>query len=176
MKTRFMGALALSMLAACGGDGGPTGGSTPPPPPPAAPAASITAVGGGNLVVHPSIDPVYAIALETPIRIIESAGGSADWNFARLSLFLRGAEIERAEIGAGTIESAGYTRIALNSNQVYRTIFRFNSEDFDRFDITLGFTDHKDGRAFTVSVPVQTFPDVGISFTPMALGRSRDPR
>jgi hypothetical protein len=173
MKKLALGALALSLLAGCGSS--PTE-PPPPPPPPPTPAANITATGGGNLVVHPSIDPTYAVALEAPIRIIESAGGSADWNYARLALFLRGSEIERAEIGAGTIEAAGYTRIGVNSNQVYRTIFRFNSDDFDRFDVTLGFTDRKDGRTFTVAVPAQSFPDVALSFTPMSRPRSSIPR
>ena len=173
MKQLATGLLAFSVLTACGSDG-PTN-PPPPPPPPVVPAASISATGGGILVVHPSANPAYAVALETPIRIIESAGGSANWDFARMALFLNGREIERSEMGSGALGAAGYGSIPLNSNQVYRTVFRFNADDFDRIDITLGFTDRRDGRAFTVSVPLESFPDVGISFTELARSRSRVP-
>ena len=171
MKTRILGAVALSMLAACGSD--PV--VPPPPPPPPVPAANITAAGAGTLVLHPSADSRFVIAMDTPIRITETAGGSADWNFARMSIFLRGVEIERTEIDANAIQAAGFGRIAVNSNAIYRAIFRFNSDDFDRIDITLGFTDVKDARVFTVAVPFNSFPDVNIGITPLSRGRSALP-
>lgn len=66
------------------------------------------------------------------MRISETAGGAADWGFARLSFILKGAEIERLELNANDIRARGYGRIAANSNTVYTVIFRFNSDDFDR--------------------------------------------
>lgn len=156
--------LALVALSACGGD---TVSNPPPPPPVVTPAATISATGGGPIVVHPSIDARFGAALETPIRLVESTGGTADWNFARFQLFLNGREIERNEIGSDAIRSSGFGRVAANSNRVVTALFRINSDDFDRIDITLGFGDLKDARQFTVAVPFSTFPDVTLSFVPM---------
>ena len=166
MKKLALTALALSLLSGCGGDGPPVVG--PSPVPPVTPSASITATGGGALVLHPSINLVYAVAMETPLRIIETAGGSADWNFARMSIYLRGVEIERSELGANALQAAGFGRIPQNSNQVYRTIFRFNADDFDRVDLTLGFTDLKDGRQISTVVPFNSFTDVNLSLNPLS--------
>jgi hypothetical protein len=163
-------------LGACGGGGGSNGGgcstnpagpgcATPPPP---APSASISGTGGGSLVLHPSIDGRFAVAMETPIRITESAGGAADWGFARMQIFNRGVEVERTELTANDIRAAGFGRIGANSNSVYRVIFRFNTDDFDRIDITLGFSDVKDARQFTAAVPFGSFTDVNVNFTPMS--------
>ena len=169
--------LLLSLAVALAGCGG--GGSSPTAPPinvaPPTPAASITATGAGALVLHPSLDTRYAIALETPIRITETAGGSANWGFARMSLFLNGREVERAEQGSDVIRAAGFERVNANSNQVARVVFRFNSDDFDRVDITLGFADLKDGRQFNVTVPFGSFTDINVSLTPLALRRSTTP-
>jgi len=137
------------------------------PTPTPVPSAAITATGAGALIIHPSLHPDLFYALETPVRITESGGGTADWNYARIAFFLGGAEIERYELGANDIRAAGYSRIAARSNEVYTIVFRFNSEDFDRVDITLGFGDIKDGRLFEVAVPFDSFSDVGISLTPL---------
>ena len=126
-------------------------------------------------MLHPSLDRRFTFALATPIRITESGGGTADWGFARMSIFLRGREIERTELGANAINAAGFGRIAARSNEVYRIIFRMNSDDFDRIDITLGFSDRRDGRAFTVNVPFNSFTDVNVSLTPVSVGRSPIP-
>jgi hypothetical protein len=128
---------------------------------------SLTATGAGVLVLHPSLDARFFFALETPIRITETAGGQADWNFARISFFRKGTETERFEIGADVIERAGYKRITARSNQVYTVVFRNNDENFEDITITLGFSDLKDGRQFTLTVPLSTFTDVNISLTPM---------
>jgi hypothetical protein len=166
--------LALAgALVGCGGGNSPTGPPTPVATP--IPAASITATGAGALVVHPSADRRYLVALETPIRIIENGGGTADWNFARMSLFLRGAEVERSEQGADVIRSAGFNRVGANSNTVVRVVFRFNADDFDRVDLTLGFGDIRDGRQFTVAVPFSSFTDVTTSFTPLSIRHSTSP-
>lgn len=166
---------ALSLLVfvvACGGGGG--GGPTVVTPP-AAPAASITATGAGTLVVHPSINLVFVIAMETPIRVTETAGGSADWSFARMQFFLNGQEIERTELGAAQIAAAGSGRVGARSNAVYNMVFRFNSSDFDDIVLTLGFGDVRDGRQFTVTVPFESFTDVDVDFTPLRFAHSPDP-
>jgi hypothetical protein len=172
MKRAF--ALApLVFAAACGGDGGsPTVVTTPPPP---VPAATITATGAGALVLHPSLNPTFAVAMETPIRVTETTGGTADWNFARMQLFLGAQEMERVELGADQIAAAGFNRIAANSNSAYNVLFRFNSSNFDRVDITLGFGDRRDGRQFTVLVPFDSFTDVNVSLTPLKHRYSPDP-
>jgi hypothetical protein len=172
----FVRCLALATIAVglsgCGGDKVVT---PPPPTPPPTPAAAVTGTGAGALVLHPSRDRRFAIAMATPIRISETAGGAADWGFARIQFFNRGVEIERTELTATDIRAAGYGRIAANSNQVYNVVFRFNSDQFDRIDITLGFSDVKDARQFTVSVPGSTFTSVDLNFDPLSLDHSRTP-
>ena len=163
---RLLLAAALSVLVACGGDGVV---NTPPPTPPPTPAATVAATGEGALVLHPSVDARFTFALETPIRIRETTGGTADWNFARISYFLGGREIERYELGSDVIRNAGFSRIAANSNQLNSVAFRSNSDDFDRVDITLGFGDLKDARQFTVAVPFSSFTDINLSLTPLSV-------
>ena len=165
MIRRFALLALLSVLPACD-DGSPSTPTPQPTPTPPPPAAVVTATGGGALVLHPSASPTFSLAMDTPIRIQESAGGSADWNFARLSLLRRGAEIERGELTAADIRAAGFGRVAASSNQVYNVLFRFNSDDFDDLTLVLGFTDIRDGRQFTLTVDLETFTDVQISPTP----------
>lgn len=167
-------AAALAALAACGGDGGP--GVCPPgqmgvppnctPIVPPTPAVSITAAASGNLEIHPSLDTRFGFALVAPIRITETAGGTADWNFARVAIFLSGVEVERYELGSDVIRGAGYGRIGARSDDVYAVTYRQNVDRFDRVDITLGFSDLKDGRQLTVPVPF-AFSDVVFSPTPL---------
>jgi hypothetical protein len=154
------------LLNACGGGGN---GPTPIPTPTPNPAATVTGTGEGCLTVHPSLDRRFGVALETPIRITETTGGTADWNFARTSIFKGGVEIERFELGSDVIRAAGYGRINPRSNQLVSVAFRQNSGDFDRVDITLGFGDIKDARQFTVPVPFTSFSDVCLSFTPLSV-------
>jgi hypothetical protein len=163
----------LLVLPGCGGGNSVT---TPPVTQPPTPAAAITTTGAGSLVLHPSLNPTFSVAMETPIRIQETAGGSADWGFARMSLVRNGVEVERIELNANDIRAAGFGRVAANSNTVYNVLFRFNSDDFDRIDITLGFSDVKDGRQFTTAVAGSTFTDVTVSLTPLSLKRSQVPR
>ena len=164
--------LAAVGVSACGGGGNPP---TPPVTQPVVPSAAINGTGSGNLILHPSLDRRFAIAMETPIRLTETAGGAADWGFARMQVFRRGVEVERTELTATDIRAAGYGRIAASSNQVYNVLYRFNSSDFDRIDLTLGFSDVKDARQFTVAVPFTSFADVGLSLTPLSLEHSRSP-
>ncbi len=171
---KVLASILVLALAACGGGGSsPTAPSAPTPAP--VPSAAITATGSGSLVLHPSRVSAFAVALETPIRITESAGGSADWGFARMQIFNRGLEVERTELTATDIQRAGAGRIGANSNEVHRVIFRFNSSTFDRIDITLGFSDVKDARQFTATVPFSSFSDVDLSVTPASVAHSRTP-
>lgn len=166
--TTFAAALVLTLvLGACGG--GSTGGPTPVPTPTPVPAASVTGTGEGALVLHPSLDTRFAFALETPLRIAETGGGTADWNFARISFFRNGAEIERFELGSDAIRAAGFSRMTARSSQLIKVAFRLNSDDFDRVDITLGFGDLKDGRQFTALVPFGSFNGVNLSLTPLSV-------
>ena len=165
----------LALLLALPGCGGGNNVTTPPVTQPPTPAATITTTGAGALVIHPSLSPTFSLAMETPIRIQETAGGSADWGFARMSFVRNGAEVERIELNANDIRAAGFGRIPASSNTVYKVIFRFNSDDFDRIDITLGFSDVKDGRQFTTAVAFSTFTDITFSIVPAALPHSQIP-
>jgi len=163
-------ALVLSLivtLAACGGGGGgsPTTPSTPPP----TPAAAIEANGDGLLVLHPSLTPSWSYKLYVPIKIRETSGGTATWNFARVSLWRNGAEVERGEIGSNILaQPPDWTSIAARQNTSYALVYGFNSNDFDRVTMVLGFSDKKDGRQFTSEVPWTSFSGVDISIVPMS--------
>jgi hypothetical protein len=157
----------VAMLSACGGTP-PTAPPTVPPPPPT-PASTIAAAGAGLLVIHPSLDSRLTFAFESPIRITESTGGTADWNFARMEMFRKGAKIEVYELGADVIDKAGFKRVAANSNKTYTVAFRTNQDDFDDIIMTLGFSDLKDGRQFTVQVPLSSFTGVDISIIPLSV-------
>ena len=167
-----MKGLLIFMMAVSVGCGGGTSSSPTPvaAPTPAPAAAAVTATGNGSLVLHPSLNRTFGVAMETPIRVRETGGGTADWNFARMAFFRGNTEIERVEAGADTIRTAGATRIAPNSNAAYNLVFRFNSDNFDRIDITLGFADIVTGRQFTALVPFTSFTDVNLSLTPLFRG------
>jgi hypothetical protein len=169
MLRRFLAVGLVAVLGACGGDD-----DGPPPPTVSTKDAAITANGSGALVLHPSINPTYFFALETPIRIQETGGGTADWNFARFSILRAGREVERGEIGSDVIRNNGWGRIGANSNAVYNVIFRFNSNDFDTISVTLGFADVATGRQFQAVIPESSFSGATISLTP--LKRPIDPR
>jgi hypothetical protein len=158
--------LAIGGLVACGG-----GGSSPTAPTVAAtpvPGATIEGAGNGSLTIHPSASSGFAVAIEVPIRIRETGGGTANWNWARLSLFRNGVEIERKEIGADIIAGAGINQITARQDQNYRLTYRFNSSNFDIFTVTLGFSDLKDARQFTTQIPNTSFSGVNLSLTPLS--------
>lgn len=166
-RVRLLGGLALAAnLSACGGGGGTT--APPPVTQPPVPAVAITAKGEGALVIHPSADSRFFLALETPIRITETAGGTADWNFARITLLKKGKVNEVFELGADVIDRAGFKRVTANSNRVVSMAFRFNDEGFDDGTVTLGFADLKDGRQFTIN-DVGGWSDVQVSLTPLSV-------
>jgi len=161
-----LGIALTAMLWACGGST-PSAPTTPPLTTPPTPAVTIAATGAGLLVVHPSLDSRFEFALEAPIRLTESAGGTADWNFARMEMFRKGAKIEVYELGADVIDKAGFKRVAANSNNTYRVVFRTNQDDFDDIVMTMGFSDLKDGRQFTAQI--NGFPGVDISIIPLSI-------
>lgn len=153
----------LVVLAACGGGSGTNPNPVPTPTP--VPTVTITATGEGALVLHPSASATYGFTLETPVRIQETTGGTADWNFARFSVLKGGTEIERGELGSDIIRAAGYSRITARSSTLYTIYFRFNSDTFDTLQVTLGFGDLKDSRQFTVIV-APNWTGVNLNLTP----------
>jgi hypothetical protein len=157
----------VSGLVACGGGGSsPTSPATPVPTP-APSAAAITASGAGTLMVHPSKYSTWAYAIECPVRIRETGGGKAKWNYAHVSLMKAGREIERAEIGADILAAPpDLSNIAPLSDDTIRLYFRLNNVGFDRVDLTLGFTDVNSLRQFTVDVPFSSFSGVDLSLEP----------
>ena len=136
------------------------------------PAAAVTSTGDGPLVLHPSADPAWGWALSAPVRIAEHVGGSADWNWARLSVFQAGIEVERAEIGADVLNAAGIARVEPLSSRTHALVFRLNSNAFDFLILELQFTDLKDGREFPSGVPFETFSGVGVSPDPLSVPQS----
>jgi hypothetical protein len=159
----------LAALAACGGGGG-SSPAAPAPVPTPVPSATVAASGAGLVVIHPSRYTTWSYALETPIRLRETGGGRAKWNYARLSLVLGGREIERAEIGADVLSAApDWSNVTAGTDVSRALIFRLNSDRFDRVDITLGFTDVNSGRAFTVDVPFSSFSGVDVSIIAMSV-------
>jgi hypothetical protein len=161
-------ALAMVGMVACGG-----GGSSPTTPTAATPvpsAAAVTASGAGYVVIHPSKYSTWAYAVETSIRIRETGGGQAKWNYARVSLLRGGREIERAEIGADIIASPpDWSNITASQNTTYGLVYHLNSGTFDRIDVTLGFTDIHSGRQFTAEVPFSSFSGIDASVVAMSL-------
>ena len=160
------GALALS-LAACGGD------SPPPPttPDPISPDAAVTATGNGAIVIHPSAVAAWFFAMEMPVRVQETAGGTADWNYARLTLLLEGQETERAEIGSDVIIAGGAGRIDPRGDITRALVFRINAPDFDDIQLELGFSDVNSGGQFTETIDLETFTDVTASPIPLEVPR-----
>jgi hypothetical protein len=164
--TTFIAILSMFAFLGCG-DGDTI--VNPPPPPPVTPSASIDVTGNGALIVHPSIDPTYCCTTEFPIRLEETAGGAAIWNFFRVSYFLNGDEVERAEQGATAIRDAGYRDIAAKSTTELVVYIRDNATDFDDVRILLGFIDKKDSRQFEHRLALNAFSNVGFNPIPAVL-------
>lgn len=143
--------LALS-LAGCGSDSP----STPPPPtlPPGPTAASITVTQSsqGQLCFSPVAGFSYRLRL--PLTIRESAGLGANINFARLTLFRAGVEVERREIGSAAI-IAGVGTNRLNPSQTQNVIvtFDFNNDTFDSSRLEINFSDDR-GNVHNLTVTI----------------------
>jgi hypothetical protein len=156
--------LVVTVLVRC--NDGNTTGNTSTTTTSALPAAAITVSGNGDIAVHPSAVAGFAVAIEFPIRIQETGGGTAIWNFFRVSYFLNGVEVERSELGADTIQSGGYRNIGARATMAVEVIARSNSTDFDEIRITMGFTDNRDARNFEQTLSLAAFDGVVIDLTP----------
>jgi hypothetical protein len=167
-------AVAVLALPACGGGGGSS--PTPVTTLPAAPAATLETTGNGLIEVHPSAVRTHSVAVIFPFRIRETAGGTATWNFVRVSYIRRGVEVERAERGADDIRAAGFADITARQDVTVRVTTRTNAPDWDTATITLGFSDKKDGRQFTTNVPFNSFSGVVPNLTPASLPAEGDVR
>ncbi len=108
-------------------------------------------------------------ALEVPVRIRETGGGTADWTSARITfLSATGQETGRRELTADDIAAAGFTRIAARQDEAYVLVFQINNTEFDDLALTLRFVDRRDGRIVTVEVQGSTFDGVDISLEPLS--------
>lgn len=166
----FLTSIAVAaVFTGCGDSGtGPTTTPTTTAPPPA-PAAAIEVSGNGHITVHPSAVAAFAVAVEFPIRIQETAGGTAIWNFFRVSYFKNGVEIERNEQGADAIQAAGYRNIGARATLTVSVITRANSVDWDDVELRLGFTDNRDARVFEQVLTLDSFDGVVLDLTPALL-------
>jgi hypothetical protein len=163
-----MVAVAAALLAGCGDDGPTTTPTTTTAPPPQ-PAAVIAVSGNGDIAIHPSADAAFGAAIEFPIHIQETGGGTAVWNFFRVSYFKAGVEVERNEKGADDIQAAGHRNIAARATVTAHVITRTNAFDWDDVELRFGFIDSKDGRAFEHVLERGDFDGVVIDLTPALL-------
>ena len=125
------------LLFGCGDGGSKTPTMSTPPPPPPAPSAVVQATGSGTITLHVSIDRRFFVAYKYPILIEETGGGTATWNFFRVSFFMNGGEVERYELTADDIRSAGYSDIGASSSRRVSITTRSNvrAEEFDRIQV-----------------------------------------
>ena len=144
--------LLVLSLAGCGSDS-----PTPPTPPttqpgPSAASITVTQTSQGQLCFSPAAGFSYRLRL--PMTIRESAGLGANINFARLTLFRAGIEVERREIGSAAI-IAGVGTNRLNPSQTQNVIitFDFNNDTFDSSRLEMNFSDDR-GNVHNITVPI----------------------
>ena len=134
-------ALGLS-FAGCGGGSSTT--PTPVPTPDPRPASSDLGLSleTGQLCISPR--PGFLIRTTVPLTIRENGGLQARANFFRLSLFLAGAEIERAENGASAIIADLSSNLVPAGGTLSGTArFDFNSTTFDSLRFEVNLTDDR---------------------------------
>jgi hypothetical protein len=147
--------LALAvLLPACGGGGG---SPTAPAPGVTGPTrASIAVAQNGKGMIGISPLDAFMFRMRLPLRIVESAGLGANIHYLRLSLRLRGREVERLEIGsAAIIAQAGNNRLEASATRTLTASFDFNSDDFDTATLEAGFGDDR-GNAHVVQVELSS--------------------
>jgi len=158
----FAAVLLVPLVACNGGSNG-----TPPTVPTPDPAAVIGATGNGFLVIHPSAIGAN-FAMEVPLIITETGGGTADWTSARITFFAAdGQEIARRELTADDIADAGLTTIVARQDEAYILVFQINNTEFDDLTLTLRFVDRSNGELIVVDVAGSTFDGVDISLEPL---------
>ncbi len=130
--------LAMTGLPACGGGGT----STPTPVGPSQANIVVTQTSQAQVCLSPLAS--FNLRLAIPIRITESAGLGANFNFVRLQLLRGGVEIERQEIGASSITAGlGTNRVAANATINAPLRMDFNTSNFDNFNLLFNFTDDR---------------------------------
>ena len=166
--------LFFGLLVGCGSDNGSSPTRATPPPPPPIPSAAIRVTASGTITIHPSRDGRFCCAIKFPIRIRETGGGSATWNFFRVAYFQRGRQIERYELGSEDLLQSGVRDITANSDDRISVTTRTNSTSFDALQILLGFSDKKDGRKIEAMLGLAGFDGVRIDRTPAVLPYGKD--
>ena len=173
MKSTFTLLMFALLLLSCGSDKGSSPTRTTPPPPPV-PSAAIQVMASGTITIHPSSDRRFGYATKFPIRIRETGGGSATWNFFRVAYFQRGRQIERFELGSDDLRQSGVRDITANSDSRISVTTRANAISFDALQILLGFSDNKDGRALVAELNLAGFDGVRNSPIPAVLPDGRN--
>ena len=163
--------LFVGLLVGCGSDNGSSPTRPTPPPPPPTPAAVVEATGSGTVTIHPSLNRRFFFAWKFPLRIRETGGGTATWAFFRYSFFKNGRQVERYELTANDIRSAGHSDIAARSDQRISVTMRSNvrADGFDALQLLAGFADKKDGTVQEIEVLLSSFDDIRVDRTPALL-------
>ena len=109
--------------------------------------------------------------MKYPIRVRETGGGTATWNFFRVTYFKNSRQVERYELTANDIRSAGYSDIVAHSDKIISITARTNvrADDFDDFQLLAGFTDKKDGAVQQKEIRLSGFDGVRVDRTPALL-------
>ena len=131
---------AVFTISSCGGGGGST---TPTPVTTQAPApARIAVTQDGTAQVCNS--PFKKFRVGIPIVIAETGGQGFFVNFAQMTLFKAGHQVESTQIGAADITAvSGSNHFAARSTTRATVIFDFNHLDFDGARTTFDFTDDR---------------------------------
>ena len=169
-KTVF-GVATVLLLFGCGDGGSNTPTMSTPPPPPPAPSAVVAVTGSGTITIHPSRNRTFLFAWKFPIRIRETAGGTATWAFFRYSFFRGDREVERYEWTASDISSAGYSDVAARSDQRFTVTMRSNAKaaEWDGLQLIAGFADKKTGALQEREISLGSFDGVEVDLTPALL-------
>ena len=97
----------------------------------------------------------------------DKGGGTATWAFFRYSFFKNGRQVERYELTANDIRSAGHSDIAARSDQRISATMRSNvrADGFDTLQLLAGFADKKDGTVQEIEVLLSSFDGIRVDRT-----------